>query len=111
MLLVDDWCAASGLDRAVAERLLLTGAADGIFSVEMKPKGFYYDALPTRERLEAMGLAVRPGYDPDELRSHSYTDDDDLAEADDVDDDDDDDDEGSGSEFTTWSFSIEDHPA
>lgn len=108
LLLVDDWCAATGLDRAVAETLLRTGAAEGVFrGADMQPMWFYDDVLPQREQLEEMGLTVNPEYDPDEMRSHSVTDDDDLAQADDVEDDA----EGPEGAFTVWSFTLKSDPA
>ena len=70
LLLVDDFCRATGLDRATAEGLVKKATVEGLFYPDGRVAGLFDDALPTTEVLRDLGLAVRADYDPEQLRSY-----------------------------------------
>ncbi len=70
LLLVDDFCRATGLDRATAEGLVKKATVEGLFYPDGRVAGFFDDALPTTEVLRDLGLAVKADYDPEQLRSY-----------------------------------------
>lgn len=73
LLLVDDFCSSTGLDRATVQALLRSDQVEGVFDGAGRAYGLFDDVLPTAERLRALGLPVQSDYDPESLRS--YTDD------------------------------------
>lgn len=56
--------------------------AGALWGQDGRPFGIFDDVLPTAERLQALGLTVSESYDPDRLRSHDESDDQDDPFAD-----------------------------
>ena len=80
VLLIEDFCRASGLDQDTVQSLMRTGHVQGgLWSDEeqTRPFGIFDDLLPSREDLVAFGLPVSSDYEPDTLRSYEMTDQDD----------------------------------
>lgn len=78
LVMIDDFCRATGLDRATADGLVRAAKAEGAFGGDGQVVGLFDDVLPTAEQLRGWGLAVRDGYDPDDLRSYVDDSDDDF---------------------------------
>jgi hypothetical protein len=94
LLLIQDFCRSTGLERGTVEALLREGRLEGgVFDEWGAVVGLFDDALPTGERLRNLGLTVSAGYAPDDLRSYE-----DQA----VDEDDD------GTAGPTWTMSWQD---
>lgn len=80
VLLIEDFCRASGLDRDKVQSLMQSGRLDGgLWRDEKQTRlfGIFEDVLPSRSALAAMGFAVRDEYDPETLRSFEMADEDD----------------------------------
>lgn len=80
VLLIADFCGEAGLDQPAVEELMRSGRIAGSLwrdEAQTRAFGLFDDALPTRADLEALGLSVRSGYDPESLRSFELHDDDD----------------------------------
>lgn len=76
---VQDFSRITGLDESTVERLLREGHLEGGLwrdAHQNRPFGLFEDALPTRAALVALGLAVRPDYNPADHRSFEMNDDD-----------------------------------
>lgn len=87
MLLFEDFCRSTGLDRVTVENLMRTELLDISMwrDEELKrPFGIFDDALPSRQELAALGLPVRNDYDPEALRSHDEDGDDDEESGEDA---------------------------
>ncbi|ANH39931.1 hypothetical protein I601_3525 [Nocardioides dokdonensis FR1436] len=72
VLLIKDFCRHTGLDQAVVAGLMRSERIrGGLWRDEAQTRlfGLFDDVLPTTAELEALGLAVSDGYDPDSLRS------------------------------------------
>jgi len=65
---IEDFCDISGLGRDTVEGLMRTGLFEGGLwrdAAGTRAVGVFEDALPSREELVALGLAVRDDYEPD----------------------------------------------
>lgn len=69
VLLVADFCRATGLDRATVTELVRSSRCEALIDGAGRVFGFFDDALPTAERLRDLGLTVRDDYDPEDHRS------------------------------------------
>ena len=79
-LLIEDFCRSTGLDQLTVEELFRTGRLGGALARaedNARPAAIFDDRLPSREALAAMGLPIRDDYDPEALRTHEPSDDDD----------------------------------
>ncbi len=79
VLLIEDFCRASGLDQRTVQNLMRTGSLEGGLwrdEERTRPFGIFDDVLPSRSALAAMELPVRDDYEPEMLRSHEMADDD-----------------------------------
>jgi hypothetical protein len=77
-LRLDDFCLNTGLDRDTVEDLVRTGRLQGWLWTSkepIRPWSVFYDALPSRAALVALGLPVREDYDPQALRTGPLSDD------------------------------------
>ncbi len=70
ILLIDDFCQASGLDRTTAEGLVREDKVEGLYYPDGRVAGMFDDVLPTAAQLSGWGLEVRVDYDPVALRSY-----------------------------------------
>lgn len=95
VVLMADFCRATGLDEATVTGLLRSNQVEGLFDGAGRALGVFDDALPTAGRLRALGLAVRAEYDPENHRSYS---DDGSADPDEPAD-------------SAWSWETDHHPA
>ncbi len=72
VLLIEDFCRHTGLDQAVVAGLMRSERIRGGLwrdEAHTSPFGLFDDVLPTTAELEALGLTVSDGYDPESLRS------------------------------------------
>ena len=99
LLLIDDFCRATGLDRATVEDLVRDARVDGVFFADGRVAGLSDDVLPSRADLRGWGLTVSGDYDPALLRSYEVDADDDP----DVDEHD----VQPGTETSSWTISWE----
>ncbi|UMG91400.1 hypothetical protein [Nocardioides sp. TF02-7] len=79
VLLIEDFCRASGLDQETVQRLLRSGDLEGGLwrdEERTRPFGIFDDQLPSRAALMALGLPVSDDYEPEALRSFEMPDDD-----------------------------------
>ncbi|GAA1760920.1 hypothetical protein GCM10009795_004200 [Nocardioides hankookensis] len=96
LLMIDDFCRATGLDRATANAMLRDVKVEGLRHPDGRVAGIFDDVLPSADQLRDWGFEVRDDYDPVALRSY-------------VDDSDDDDEVGeTGS--PSWSMGWDDQP-
>ncbi len=75
VLLFEDFCRSTGLDRVTVENLMRNELLDISMWMDeelTRPFGIFDDALPSWQSLAALGLPVRDDYDPDALRSTPY---------------------------------------
>lgn len=80
VLLVEDFCRATGLGLDTVQNLMRSGRLQGgLWRDEdlTRPFGIFDDMLPSRSALAAMGLAIRDDYEPETLRSTEIVDEDD----------------------------------
>ncbi len=80
LVLVAEFCRATGLDVATVEALVIDGRAEGAFRPDGELVGLFDDVLPTAARLRDWGLSVNADYDPDLLRSDEEQDEEDLED-------------------------------
>jgi hypothetical protein len=80
LLLIDDFCRATGLDRATVEDLVRDTRVHGAFFPDGRVAGLFDDVLPSAADLRGWGLTVSGDYDPVLLRSYEVDDDDDFDE-------------------------------
>lgn len=94
LLLIEDFCRSTGLERGTVESLVREGRLEGgVFDQHGGVVGLFDDELPTGAGLRSLGLTVSPDYRPDNLRSY---------EDHEVDEDDD------GTAGPSWTMSWED---
>lgn len=96
LLLLEDFCRASGLDPATVSALVRSGTVEGLFHLDGRVAGLFDDVLPTVADLRSMGFVIRDDYDPDLLRSYTM--------------EDDEDDDGLDDGDSSWSISWGDGP-
>ncbi|WP_460796789.1 hypothetical protein [Nocardioides pacificus] len=70
LVMIDDFCRATGLDRATVEELVREAKVEGAFHRDGRVAGLFDDVLPTAEQLGGWDLTVRGDYDPEDLRSY-----------------------------------------
>lgn len=76
VLLVADFCRATGLEAAVVTELLRTNQLAGLLDGAGRAFGLFADELPTADQLRSLGFDVRAGYDPEDHRSYADDDED-----------------------------------
>jgi len=80
VLLIEDFCRASGLGLDTVQSLMRSGRLEGGLwrdQERTRPFGIFDDVLPSRSALTAMGLPVRDDYEPETLRSYEMAGEDD----------------------------------
>lgn len=94
VVLIADFCRATGLDEATVTALLRSDQVDGLFDGVGRAVGLFDDVLPSAEALRSVGLDVRADYNPEDHRGH-IDDSEDPGEPDD----------------SAWSWESDHHPA
>jgi hypothetical protein len=68
-VLVDVFARGAGVSPASVAELVETGRLEGLVDENGNAHSLFDDALPTGERLRAMGLATHPDYSPEDFAS------------------------------------------